>query len=55
MEQLKNFEPNPRSVKCGQYISAVYRQFEELEDEVCTEQEAKNFIIYILDQLTSIT
>ena len=34
LEKLKNFEPNPESANCA----CVYRIFEELEDEVCTEQ-----------------
>ena len=54
LERLKNFHPNPESAKCGSYITCVYRQFEELEDEICTEQEARDYIIYILDQLNSL-
>lgn len=44
LERLKNFYPSPQSEKFGTYITAIYRQFEELEDEVCTEQEAKDFV-----------
>ena len=53
-ERLKNFHPNSESVNCGSYITFVYRQFEELEDEICTEQEARDYIIHILDQLNSL-
>ena len=53
LERLKNFEPNPDSANCGAFRSCVYRQFEELEDEICTEQEARDYIMYILDQLNS--
>ena len=37
LERLKNFYLNPESVNCCSYITAVYRQFEALEDEIYTE------------------
>jgi hypothetical protein len=49
LEKLKNFEPNPESANCGSYITCVYRIFEELEDEVCTEQEARDSTKYTKD------
>ena len=51
LEWLKNFYPSPQSENFGTYITAVFRQFEELDDEVCNEQEARDFIIHILDQI----
>ena len=54
LKRLKNFHPNPESVNCGSYITGVYRQFEDLEDEVYTEQEARDYIIHILDRLNSL-
>ena len=54
LKRLKNFHPNPESVNCGSYITGVYRQFEDLEDEVFTEQEARDYIIHILDRLNSL-
>ena len=54
LERLKNFQPNPDSASCGTSISCVYRQFEELEDEVCTEQEARDYIMRILNQLNKV-
>lgn len=53
LEALKNFEPSPESEKYTTYITAVYRQFEELDDEICTEQEARDYIVHILDRLNS--
>lgn len=51
LEQIKSFQPNPEAANCWSYITSLYRQFEELEDEVCTKLEARDYIIHILDQL----
>ena len=51
LERLKNFHPNLEAANCGSYITCVYRQLKELEDEICTEQEAKDYIIYILKKI----
>ena len=44
LKRIDNFHPNPRSYKFSSWITAIYRQFEELEDEYCTEQEVKDFV-----------
>jgi hypothetical protein len=38
------FELDPRSNKFSSWITAIYRQFQELKDEYCTEQEIKDFV-----------
>lgn len=43
LEQIKNFHPNPRSYGFSSWTTVIYRKFEELEDEYCTEQDIKDF------------
>jgi len=51
LKRIENFHPNPRSYKFSSWITTIYRQFEELEDEYCTEQEVKDFVkkVYLED------
>jgi hypothetical protein len=51
LEKIKNFEPNIEAANCSSYITCVYRTFEELEDELRTEQEARDYVVHILEQL----
>ena len=51
LKELKNFNPNPKSDQFGTYFSSVFRMFEMLEDEIYTEQEVRDSIISILDQI----
>ena len=44
LKKLKNFELDPKSDRFGSFITAVFRQFEVLEDEECTEQELKDYV-----------
>jgi hypothetical protein len=44
LKGLKNFELDPKSDGFGSFITAVFRQFEVLEDEECTEQEVKDYV-----------
>ena len=44
LKKLKNFELDPKSDRFGSFITAVFRQFEVLEDEECTEQEVKDYV-----------
>ena len=44
LKELKNFELDPKSDRFGSWVTAVFRQFEVLEDEECTEQEIKYYI-----------
>jgi len=53
LKRIQNFQPSPRSYKFCSLITCVYRQFEELEDEYCTEQEVKAFVQEILQEIKS--
>jgi len=44
LEQIDNFQPSTRSYRFASVISSIYRQFEEVEDEYCTEQEVKDYV-----------
>jgi hypothetical protein len=44
LKGLKNFEFDSRSDGFGSIVTCVFRQFEVLEDEECTEQEVKNIV-----------
>ena len=44
LEKINNFQPSTRSYRFASTPGAIYRQFEEIEDEYCTEQEAKEYI-----------
>ena len=44
LKGLINFELDSKSDGFGSFITAVFRQFEVLEDEECTEQEVKDYV-----------
>lgn len=44
LKEIKNFEPDLKSDKFGSWVTAIFRQFEVLEDEECTEQEVKDYV-----------
>ena len=44
LKQIYKFQPSPRSDSFASFISSIFRQFEEVEDEYCTEQEVKDFV-----------
>jgi hypothetical protein len=44
LKELKNFELDPKSDGFGSWVTSVYRQFEVLEDEECTQQEVKDYV-----------
>jgi len=44
LKGLKNFELDSKSDGFGSWVTAVFRQFEVLEDEECTEQELKDYV-----------
>ena len=44
LEQIEKFEPSTRSYQFASVINSIYRQFEEVEDEYCTEQEVKDYV-----------
>ena len=44
LKGLKNFQLDPKSDGFGSFLTSVFRQFEVLEDEECTEQEVKDYV-----------
>jgi len=44
LEQIDKFQPSTRSYSFASVIGSIYRQFEEVEDEYCTEQEVKDYV-----------
>lgn len=51
LKGLKNFELDPKSDGFGSFITAVFREFEVLEDEECTEQEVKDYVRDTLQEI----
>jgi hypothetical protein len=44
LKRVENLQLDPRSDEFGPLVTSVYRQFEVLEDEECTEQEIKDYV-----------
>ena len=44
LKRVENLQLDPKSDGFGSFITAVFRQFEVLEDEECTEQEVKYYV-----------
>lgn len=44
LERIEKFQPSTRSYWFASVICSIYRQFEEVEDEYCTEQEVKDYV-----------
>lgn len=44
LEQIDKFQPSTRSYRFASVIGSIYRQFEEVEEEYCTEQEVKDYV-----------
>ena len=44
LKRVKNFHLNPKSYGFCSLVTAIFRQFEVLEDEECTEQEVKDYV-----------
>ena len=44
LKQIEKFQPSTRSDRFAGYINAIFREFEEVEDEYCTKQEVKDSI-----------
>ena len=51
LKELKNFELDSNSDGFGSLVTAIFRQFEVLEDEECTEQEVKDYVRNILQEI----
>ena len=44
LKRVENLQLDPKSDGFGSFITSVFRQFEVLEDEECTEQEVKDYV-----------
>jgi len=44
LKRIENVQLDPRSDGFGSFVTSVFRQFEVLEDEECTEQEVKDYV-----------
>jgi hypothetical protein len=44
LKQIEKFQPSTRSDQFSSFINAIFREFEEVEDEYCTEQEIKDSV-----------
>ena len=44
LKQIEKFQPSTRSDRFAGYINTIFREFEAVEDEYCTEQEVKDFV-----------
>jgi hypothetical protein len=52
LNKLQHFNLSSESNNYCSYINGVFRQFEEIEDEICSLEEAKIFIISILAKIS---
>ena len=44
LKQIEKFQPSTRSYRFASFIAAIFREFEEVEDEYCTEEDVKDFV-----------
>ena len=44
LKQIEKFQPSTRSDRFAGYINTIFREFEAVEDECCTEQEVKYYV-----------
>lgn len=51
LKQVENLQLDPRSDGFGSFLTFVFRQFEVLEDEDCTEQEVKEIVRNVLRKI----
>jgi len=53
LKQIDKFQPSTRSYRFASFIGSIFRQFEEVEDEYCTERDVKNFVteVYLKSQI----
>ena len=53
LEKFKNRELSSESKNYCSYMTAIFRQFEEIDDEISTIEESKNFVKDIYDKLVN--
>ncbi len=54
LKQIEKFQPSPtRPYRFSSFIASIFRQFEEVEDEYCTERDVKDFVkeVYLKSQI----
>lgn len=44
LKQIEKFQPSTRSDRFAGYINAIFREFEAVEEEYCTEQDLKDYV-----------
>ena len=44
LKQIEKFQPSTRSDRFAGYINTIFREFEALEDEYCTEQDVTDYV-----------
>ena len=44
LEKIDKFQPSTRSYRFASVMNSIYREFEAVEDEYCTEQEVKDYV-----------
>ena len=44
LKQIEKFQPSTRSDRFASYIVGIFRQFESVEDEYCTQQDVKDSV-----------
>ncbi len=44
LKQIEKFQPSTRSDRFASFINAIFREFEVVEDEYCTEQNVKDYV-----------
>lgn len=48
---IKNFEHIPQSKKFGSYMFIIYRLFDEVDDENCTKEGLRNYLLQLFVKL----
>ena len=44
LKQIEKFQPSTRPDRFAGYMGGIFREFEAVEDEYCTEQEVKDYV-----------
>ena len=44
LKQIEKFQPSTRSDRFAGYINGIFREFEAVEDDYCTEQDLKDYV-----------
>ena len=44
LKEIENFQPSTRLNRCSNYVIAIFREFEAVKDEYCTEKDLQNYV-----------